>query len=636
MKPRSASRQAILVVGRVDFLGIGHVGGPAFEPMLADDDRPPLARLDVLGHQQNAVGEHVGKHVEHDFVAGVQRLVVNLPRCARPAAVGPARSGRSLRRKNACDSPASWPSTFPRRARRGRPCAHHSPRVVSPSRSRYCVSSLIWSNSRRRRACGSKSLRRVFGRRRERSQLRTAGQRRQELLQRQLDCPAARRPPCWRPAESHCGIVRPRHQRAGAIQLALQRGHAGRDQSARRGRGIAAFARLRRTDDVPARGTPRQSKPAARRDWPARRRQTRPAGRTRCDRSAPATSLAANRSIRSRVPHRCACRARRHTTPAVRLRRTRPRRSPRLARTRLACEPIDGSQDFLHFVADDVPAHLERRAIKKLAMRLIRPPGSDGRKRVGPIDERRHDHATAALGQPTGELRLGRDSRRKADELFGRLIGVGQGDDVGHGVRPLGHEQQSFAPHAAHRRPADGKDIKALATADQGRLGGRGDQLERRLGRTRIVRADDLGQASPIGRDRLVVLLAGRDCLVSNAAGGGRPIRRSVAAETDRCRPPSVRPDRLARPAAACPATGRPRQATAKATTTRMIARDEVQRRRVMAILGGRSGRERSRPMQSNIRQRRLPIRRQPATCDPRARECTVSPSVEAASAGRL
>ena len=94
MKPRSASRQAYWLYAGLTFFGIGHVGGPAFEPVLADDHRPPLARLDVLGHEQNAVGEHVGKDVEHHFVAGVQRLVVDLPR---------ARIGRQRRLVEAAD-----------------------------------------------------------------------------------------------------------------------------------------------------------------------------------------------------------------------------------------------------------------------------------------------------------------------------------------------------------------------------------------------------------------------------------------------------------------------------------------------------------------------------------------------------
>ena len=48
---------------------------PAFQPVLADDHRPPFARLEILGQEQHAVGEHVGVDVEHDLVAGPLRLV---------------------------------------------------------------------------------------------------------------------------------------------------------------------------------------------------------------------------------------------------------------------------------------------------------------------------------------------------------------------------------------------------------------------------------------------------------------------------------------------------------------------------------------------------------------------------------
>ena len=142
-------------------------------------------------------------------------------------------------------------------------------------------------------------------------------------------------------------------------------------------------------------------------------------------------------------------------------------------------KPIDGRQHLLHLVADDVPAHLERRPIQELAMRLVRGPRADRRKRVGPIDQRRHDHAAAALGQPAGELRLGRDSRRKPGQLLGRLIGIGNGHDVGHGRPDLGTSSSPSLAHAAHDRPADGKGFEDLAAADQRRLRGRFDQLER-------------------------------------------------------------------------------------------------------------------------------------------------------------
>ena len=174
-------------------------------------------------------------------------------------------------------------------------------------------------------------------------------------------------------------------------------------------------------------------------------------------------------------------------------------------------KPIDRRQNFLHFVADDVPAHFKGRPIQKLAMRLIRRARADRRVRVGPIDQRRNDHAATALGQPPGELRLGRDARRQSGQLFGRLIGIGNGDDVGHRPRVLGHQQQSFAVHAAHHRPANGKRLEMFAAPDQRRLRSRGHQLDGRDLRARVVGSDDLGQASPIRRDRRVVFFRRRD-----------------------------------------------------------------------------------------------------------------------------
>ena len=70
--------------------------------------------------------------------------------------------------------------------------------------------------------------------------------------------------------------------------------------------------------------------------------------------------------------------------------------------------------------------------------------------------------------------------------------------------------------------------------------------------------ADDLGQPGPIGRDRRVVFFGRRDVALPVPRRAGRPIRRSCAAEIDRCRPPSGRPGRLALPAAWCRAKDRP------------------------------------------------------------------------------
>ena len=47
--------------------------------MLADDHRPFLARLDVLGHQQDSPGDHVGIDIDGGFPAAVGRSVEDLP-----------------------------------------------------------------------------------------------------------------------------------------------------------------------------------------------------------------------------------------------------------------------------------------------------------------------------------------------------------------------------------------------------------------------------------------------------------------------------------------------------------------------------------------------------------------------------
>ena len=73
-----------LVVGGVDLLGIGHVGGPPLKAVLANDDRTLFTRLDPFGHKQNAVGEHVGKTSSTTSWPEYSGLVVNLPRsCGR-------------------------------------------------------------------------------------------------------------------------------------------------------------------------------------------------------------------------------------------------------------------------------------------------------------------------------------------------------------------------------------------------------------------------------------------------------------------------------------------------------------------------------------------------------------------------
>ncbi len=117
----------------------------------------------------------------------------------------------------------------------------------------------------------------------------------------------------------------------------------------------------------------------------------------------------------------------------------------------------------MHFVADHVPAHLKSLAIDPLAVRIARVrPAADGvaREARGAVNQHWYDHQAALLGKPAGELALGRQTGRQAGNLFGRLIGVGQGDDASLRLA-FRFQQQAFAGDAFEHRPAnlvDGED----------------------------------------------------------------------------------------------------------------------------------------------------------------------------------
>ena len=64
----------------VAMIPLDHVFRHGAAAVLADDHRPLLAGFHVLGQQQNSPGEHIGKYVQHHFVAHPFRLVVHLPR----------------------------------------------------------------------------------------------------------------------------------------------------------------------------------------------------------------------------------------------------------------------------------------------------------------------------------------------------------------------------------------------------------------------------------------------------------------------------------------------------------------------------------------------------------------------------
>src|SRR5437867_4038658 len=91
-------------------------------------------------------------------------------------------------------------------------------------------------------------------------------------------------------------------------------------------------------------------------------------------------------------------------------------------------EPVNGRQNFLHFVADDVPAHMKSLAVDPLAVSLVcftevrvpRPTGAA-------VDQHGDEHFESVLRQSTGELGFRLQTGREAGELFGSLAGIRQG-----------------------------------------------------------------------------------------------------------------------------------------------------------------------------------------------------------------
>src|SRR3974390_3271061 len=62
------ARSEVMVIRAIDF-GIRDVLRAPFEAALADNHRAALAGFEVLGNQQNAVGEYVGPDIQNHLVA---------------------------------------------------------------------------------------------------------------------------------------------------------------------------------------------------------------------------------------------------------------------------------------------------------------------------------------------------------------------------------------------------------------------------------------------------------------------------------------------------------------------------------------------------------------------------------------
>src|SRR5690606_20861636 len=75
--PRELGREGFVVV--VILLADDRLR-PSLEPVLADDDRTAIARDGIVREEEDAVGDHIGKDVEHDLVTGPTLAFVALAR----------------------------------------------------------------------------------------------------------------------------------------------------------------------------------------------------------------------------------------------------------------------------------------------------------------------------------------------------------------------------------------------------------------------------------------------------------------------------------------------------------------------------------------------------------------------------
>ena len=122
-------------------------------------------------------------------------------------------------------------------------------------------------------------------------------------------------------------------------------------------------------------------------------------------------------------------------------------------------EPIDGGEDFLHLVADDVPAQFEGCPIDKFAVWLV-GHGQPSCARIGgaAVDQQRHQHAAAIFGQAPGKLGGRGHPRFQTHKHFRSPVAVGQGHHICLGV-PIRLEQQALCLDAFDYCPAHRKNL---------------------------------------------------------------------------------------------------------------------------------------------------------------------------------
>ena len=175
-------------------------------------------------------------------------------------------------------------------------------------------------------------------------------------------------------------------------------------------------------------------------------------------------------------------------------------------RRRAAARPkaVDRREHFLHLVPDHVAAHVERLPVQPLAPGLL----ALGELRVARLDGFSPDQYwdeqfAAAIGKDAAELMFRRQPGREAEDLLGRLTGIGDDNDV-RCRRALGRlHVQPFGPDAVEHGPANLEDTVAVRLGHKRRMFVVSEAFQ--AGRqARVDRPYDLAQPIAIFLDRRI------------------------------------------------------------------------------------------------------------------------------------
>ena len=517
-EPALGQSPRVGVVGPGVDARIGHVGWPTFEPMLADHHRPLLPGPDPARHDQDAVGHHVGMHVEHHLVGGHAIGLDELagPRCRRQrrrgddpedvalqeVAVGTGAPGKGL----GVLSIGLLPELCPRELG----LTHEPLGVLEDLRILPQLARGVVGQRLEGRDLGGSA-----GRLR-RSE--PPGEGVERLVVEELLGLGGHKLPLVDPGNARQPGSRLLQHRAR--DLGIRATESARCGPLMRLAGLSGVLRLGETPAHP--------------DQAARGDQTRDLARTELVGQRPDVAVdglvvqawvhmvaADGRGLDAGIQG--AGKTRDHPALAV---ADHPHRHAGSRGRLLRLQPIHGRQHLLDLVALHGAAHLVGGPPQHLALRLLELAHSgQAAVGVGPVDQRGDEHTAAALGQPTGELVGLGQARLKTGDLLGRLVGVGDGHHRGLGLA-VGHQHQALGLHAPDDGPGHRQHTEPAATTHlrwmaRGRDRHRGRHPQLR-GRPAVHHAEDAGQVLPVGLDGPHVGLGRGEIPVPVASSGGR------------------------------------------------------------------------------------------------------------------